>query len=634
MNRPPTRTSRSVVLLVLLIAVTLVAIFFHIASASAGVTTPPTGFQPFAPDSPVNQQLRDDAPIHARSAEWVNWMVNDPTNGVGSPGHVGYFNASGCNMPTYWATTSTPKVQVKLDPNRYQDQSFIAAWKQVPYDEANMPPANCSDGNIAVLQQQSDGTVTEWEFWKLRRGTWACAAGTTCAVGSSANWQFTPSSTGDLYAAHGGVTQNVEKDRGFASPQQWVGNPSDPIFTARKAAWNMNVTATGMNVTAGVVTPEDVANADIDHMVGLAVPDALAGKFLWPAQRYDGGLTETATRKPLPEGATLRIPASFDLEAWLTAHNSPPLVKYVARAAQKYGIFVRDRTWSSWSFYGQQVPDGQTNPYSAAMDGQTYFEAFTSKFPWAELKVLDRPMCTGVSGTGCRPGTAQHVDIQIDSQVPTVGAPLTLDTRNSLLEFPRAKVEVDVDGDGTYEVDAGTSAKPVVTPANPGARTLSVKITQRGGQVHTGTLELTVGPDEEVLKPNSIFGGNGQFTSTSGTLLDGVTTPGEHILHHTSGAKVTYDIEDPAGPVSGATVKAFVTADALLNIEVQALSSTGVYMGSGSVPFGGSGPVQFNVTGNQAAIAGMRIRPTGTSLSGWTSANEATLSDLTVTSIP
>src|SRR5690349_16395739 len=110
----------------LLLAVLLTVLFALPGIASAGPVPAPSGFQPFAADSLVNMPLRADHPVHPRSAEWVNWMVNDPTYGVGSPGHVGYFNASGCNMPTYWASADTPRVQIKMDPNRYQDQAMIA----------------------------------------------------------------------------------------------------------------------------------------------------------------------------------------------------------------------------------------------------------------------------------------------------------------------------------------------------------------------------------------------------------------------------------------------------------------------------------------------------------------------------
>jgi hypothetical protein len=55
---------------------------------------------------------------------------------------------------------------------------------------------------------------------------------------------------------------------------------------------------------AGVVTLEEIARRRIDHALAMATTDAAKGRFMWPAQRTDGGLTDPAA---LPEGARLRL---------------------------------------------------------------------------------------------------------------------------------------------------------------------------------------------------------------------------------------------------------------------------------------------------------------------------------------
>jgi hypothetical protein len=87
----------------------------------------------------------------------------------------------------------------------------------------------------------------------------------------------------------------------------------------------------------------------------------------------------------LPEGAHLRLEPGLNLAAL----HLPPFTLMLARAAQRYGIFVRDRA-SDIAFYGQDpIPTG-TEPYTGSkgfFEGKSSAQLLAS-FPWSHLQVL------------------------------------------------------------------------------------------------------------------------------------------------------------------------------------------------------------------------------------------------------
>ena len=114
---------------------------------------------------------------------------------------------------------------------------------------ADAEPANCSDKNFAVQQRQPDGTVTLWEFWSAHRegGGWS--------------------------AGGGGVTQDMQHDRGYGSGLQWR-DPQAAVYLARASTNAWNVTASSASMVGGVITTHDVERGRIDHALAFATPDA------------------------------------------------------------------------------------------------------------------------------------------------------------------------------------------------------------------------------------------------------------------------------------------------------------------------------------------------------------------------
>ena len=107
-----------------------------------------------------------------------------------------------------------------------------------------------------------------------------------------------------------------------------------------------------------------------------------AGIYASPAERTDG---EAESPLSLPEGAHLRLDPSLNLAAL----HLPPFTRMIAEAAQRYGIFVRDRA-ANVTFYAQDPASTGSNPYTGP-DG--YFEGrypgqLLASFPWGHLQLL------------------------------------------------------------------------------------------------------------------------------------------------------------------------------------------------------------------------------------------------------
>jgi hypothetical protein len=114
----------------------------------------------------------------------------------------------------------------------------------------------------------------------------------------------------------------------------------------------------------------------------MAIPHPRALVWSSPAQRTDGVSTEPLS---LPEGAHLRL----DPKLKLSTLHLPKLILMIAEAAQRYGIYVRDRG-GNIAFYAQDPTPTGTNPYTGP---EGYFEGkcacrLLTSFPWSHLQLL------------------------------------------------------------------------------------------------------------------------------------------------------------------------------------------------------------------------------------------------------
>ncbi len=257
-------------------------------------------------------------------------------------GNGPWINTTDYSVPVYTVSAGQPTVHVQLH-DHSAEPALAAAWAHVPLPP-NARPAIGTDGDLVVWQPSSNRL---WEFWRLVNdaGVW------------SASW--------------GGVIRGVSQNPGIFGPGAYQG---------AKPWWG--VSASSLPLVGGLITSEDLSRGIINHALAIAIPGVRAGFYSSPAQRDDG--TSDASFA-LPEGAHLRLNPKLDLA---TLHL-PHLTLMIAEAAQRYGMFVRDKS-AVVQFFGQDPGPLGTDPY-AGPDG--YFEGkypnqLLSSFPWGELQLL------------------------------------------------------------------------------------------------------------------------------------------------------------------------------------------------------------------------------------------------------
>ena len=314
--------------------------------ASAGATTSPFRF--FASSSFWNKPVASLAPLDRRSAETVSALgslVNTEELAKSGP----WINTTSYSVPVYTVPAGQPAVSVALT-DHLPDSALSTAWSQVPLPPGARPAAG-TDGDLVVWQPSTDRL---WEFWKLRQ--------------ESDGW----------HASWGGAMQAVSSQAGVYGAQAWPG--AEPWW---------GVAASSLSLVGGLITLEDLQRGEINHALSIALPKVRAGVYASPAQRDDGTSTDPLS---LPEGAHLRLKPSLKLEAL----HLPKLTLMIARAAQRYGIFVTDAS-ACVTLYAQDPTPTGSNPYpgpSGYFEGK-YPNELLAGFPWSQLQLLRMELHSG-----------------------------------------------------------------------------------------------------------------------------------------------------------------------------------------------------------------------------------------------
>jgi hypothetical protein len=305
----------------------------------------------FAPDSFWNAPLPATAPLDPRSDALVARMrqviSSELTQRIGP-----WIATDRCSTPLYRVPANQPVVRVALDnPSATWRAGLQKAFEAVPIPP-DAKPANCSDQYLTIWQPATDRL---WELWRARKLT----------DGWHASW--------------GGAMNAASTSVGYYSPQSWPG----------LSHWNWGATATSLPVVGGTMLLDELRRGSIDHALALNVPWARAGVFSWPAQRSDGTSSDPDS---LPEGARLRLDPKLDIDGL----DLPPLTRMMAKAAQRYGIVVRDQTGHAHSFFGENPTPTGTDPYRGpgGFYGGMWPDQLLKSFPWDHLQVLELRLCT------------------------------------------------------------------------------------------------------------------------------------------------------------------------------------------------------------------------------------------------
>jgi hypothetical protein len=301
----------------------------------------PTPFRFFSPTSFWNSEPGATALLDPQSGPLTSTFLGEIEAAIAA-GSGPWINTTNYSVPIVRVPAGQPKVRVKLV-SKFSAPYLQAAWEEVPIP-ANAKPSEGTDATLVVYQPSSDKL---WEFWHASR--------------TESGWQ----------AAWGGAIHNVSSNRGAYDSEAWTG---------AKAWWGSS--ASSLSIAGGLITLEDLERGSIDHALAIAIPSVRAGVYSSPAQRTDGTSTSSLS---LPEGAHLRLDPTLDLEK----RKLSPLTLMIARAAQRYGIFVRDRA-KMVHFFAEDPTSLAVNPYigkSGYFEGQSPAKLLAS-FPWSHLQLL------------------------------------------------------------------------------------------------------------------------------------------------------------------------------------------------------------------------------------------------------
>jgi hypothetical protein len=300
-------------------------------TALAAPTSPTPLARLFAPDSFWNAPLAATAPLDLASPSLVAELrrtVNQDIARRRGP----WINTTMYSTPIYRVPAGQATVRVKLD---QVNPAMQAAFDAVPIPPG-AKPAGGSDSNMVVWQPSTD---TMWEFWLLRQK----------ADGWHAMW--------------GGRMTSVS-----TNPGRYDNNWGAP--------------ATSLPLIGGTFTIDELRAGRIDHALAMALPEPKRGVFVWPARRSDG---ISDRPEAIPEGTRFRLDPSLDLDRL----PLPRTTRILAKAAQRYGMVVRDKS-GNVTLYGEDPTPTGSNPYPALFGGLAPNKILEA-FPWDRLVALAPP---------------------------------------------------------------------------------------------------------------------------------------------------------------------------------------------------------------------------------------------------
>jgi hypothetical protein len=313
---------------------TVLAACFGTASGGSHATPPPTQ-RPFAATSFWNQPLADGAPLDRLSPVYAATLRRQVAQATP------WINTTAYSVPVYTVPAGQRPVRVRLDTS--VSPALQQAFERVPIP-AGASPADGTDATLVVWQPDTDRM---WEFWR--------------AAKRSDGW----------HAAWGGYMDSVS-----TSPGRYVDPPS----------WGAS--ATSLPMLGGLMRASELRSLRIDHALAIAIPSARAGVWSWPAQRTDG---KDKSPLAIPAGTRFRIDPRIDVDSL----GLSPIVRAMAKAAQRYGIVVRD-TGSNVAFYAEDPAPLGENPYvgSRGLFGGRYPSTLVQQFPWKYVQALEARLAT------------------------------------------------------------------------------------------------------------------------------------------------------------------------------------------------------------------------------------------------
>lgn len=290
---------------------------------------------PFAPNSFWNAPLPSTTPIDPKSAIFAAEIEDQISDYYGNVAINTWQNSA----PVYEVPAGTPTVAVKF--NNCQNKAYEPAELMEQLSAVPIPdhavPAKGNDNSMIIWQPSTDQV---WEMWKVQK--------------RSDGW----------YACWGGRIQDASQSNG--------------VFDA-----HYGVAATSLSLLGGHMRINELQAGEIDHAISLGLVRTRKGVHSWPANRTDGAIVD---ENAIPEGQRFRLDPSLNVDVLKIS----PFAKMVAKAMQKYGAVVSDKS-GSVSIYGedpvQHMAGGKPNPYESLFGGLSMSKVMNN-FPWNRVQAL------------------------------------------------------------------------------------------------------------------------------------------------------------------------------------------------------------------------------------------------------
>ena len=191
-----------------------------------------------------------------------------------------------------------------------------------------------SDGHMAVYDSASGRA---WGMWKASKSgsTWAAAAGEAV------------STQGEGIVPSGMVGSN----------------------------------AANFPLLAGVVRPEEILQGRIDHALVFTLPEISSAGHVCPATHNDGS---SSSPNALKEGMRLQLDPSLNVDSL----SIPAWQKTIAKALQKYGMYLRDGSGSLALIAENPISRGYDAWAKVGLSGNSVSLA---GIPWDRFRVVSAP---------------------------------------------------------------------------------------------------------------------------------------------------------------------------------------------------------------------------------------------------
>jgi hypothetical protein len=289
--------------------------------------------RPFDTGGPWNSPIPANVVVLPNSSTYVNAIVDNNLPLTSDPDQYA--------IPVYYFNAQTPRRTVKFSGSfgAYDggDNSRVSPGSGASVSNVPIPDAavqsNGSDGQIVFWDP---ATGVEWSFWQFQR----------TASGS--------------YVATNGVRYSTN-----------AGNMG-------RFADGKGGRGAGTPYSAGLVRGWEIAQGRIDHALAFAYSSPASG-IVYPAAKSDGA---GVTGVDAPEGTRLQLDPSLtdaDFQAWGLA----PEAKVIARALQKYGMYVIDNSGSSKIY----LEDRLTANWSSSVTRN-----LTAKIPLSRFRAVAAPV--------------------------------------------------------------------------------------------------------------------------------------------------------------------------------------------------------------------------------------------------